>query len=162
MLPKDVRALRARQGGRPPHADHQAILGSNLLQIRAIDEIVETGKKKWGCSASASRPAPTTCAARSSSSPRHSGKGYQPASTTRTSRWRVVGTNKEPSTRDPHLSSLLTDTIDEVLDKSEVIVVDNAAPELATLTRTRPDQIILDLVIKTEERRFPRLSGIAG
>ena len=74
----------------------------------------------------------------------------------------MVGTNKEPSTRDPHLSSLLTDTIDEVLDKSEVIVVDNAAPELATLTRTRPDQIILDLVIKTEERRFPRLSGIAG
>jgi hypothetical protein len=49
------------------------------------------------------------------------------------------------------LSSLLTESVDEVLGASDVIVVGNAAPEFGdALTRTRPDHIILDLVrVKT-------------
>ena len=47
----------------------------------------------------------------------------------------------------PHLSSLLCDTIDEVIDRSEVIVVGNQSAEFAqALHRTRPDQIVIDLV----------------
>jgi len=43
-----------------------------------------------------------------------------------------------------------------VLDKSEVIVVGNGAPEFGdALTRTRPGQIILDLVrVKTPREQI--------
>jgi hypothetical protein len=45
----------------------------------------------------------------------------------------------------------LCESIDDVLDRSDVIVVGNAAPEFSdALARTRPDHIILDLVrVKT-------------
>ena len=47
----------------------------------------------------------------------------------------------------PHLSSLLCNTIDEVIDGSEVIVVGHQSPEFANaLTKTRADQIVIDLV----------------
>ena len=61
---------------------------------------------------------------------------------------RLVGANKEYIEKQiPHLSSLLCDTIDEVLDASQVIVVGNQAPEFCdALTRCRRDQIIIDLV----------------
>jgi GDP-mannose 6-dehydrogenase len=61
---------------------------------------------------------------------------------------RLVGANKEYIERQiPHLSSLLCETVDEVIERSEVIVVGNQSPEFAeALTRTRADQIIIDLV----------------
>ena len=61
---------------------------------------------------------------------------------------RLVGANKEYIEQQiPHLSSLLCETIDEVIDQSEVIVVGNKSPEFAeALTRTRADQIVIDLV----------------
>ena len=61
---------------------------------------------------------------------------------------RLVGANKDYIDRQiPHLSSLLCDTTDEVIDRSEVVVVGNQSPEFApALTRTRPDQIVIDLV----------------
>jgi GDP-mannose 6-dehydrogenase len=65
---------------------------------------------------------------------------------------RLVGANKDYINKQiPHLSSLLTESIDEVLDKSDVIVVGNLAPEFGeALKRTREDHIILDLVrVKT-------------
>lgn len=41
----------------------------------------------------------------------------------------------------------LCDSIDEVLEQSEVIVVGNGAPEFAdAMTRCRPDQTVIDLV----------------
>jgi GDP-mannose 6-dehydrogenase len=51
----------------------------------------------------------------------------------------------------------LCETIDEVLDHSEVIVVGNAAPEFAdALKRTRADQTIVDLVrVKTAREDIP-------
>lgn len=46
-----------------------------------------------------------------------------------------------------HLARLLCESVDELLDASDVIVVGNSAPEFAdALTRTRPSQIVLDLV----------------
>src|SRR5207302_5139835 len=61
---------------------------------------------------------------------------------------RLVGANKEYIEKQiPHLSSLLCDTIDEVINQSEVIVVGHQSPEFANaLTKTRADQIVIDLV----------------
>jgi GDP-mannose 6-dehydrogenase len=156
-LPKDVRALQYRA----KEVDLEmpvieAILGSNQLQIQhAIDEIVDTGKKKVGllgfsfkAGTDDLRESPIVILAEALL-----GKGYQLCIYDKNvSLARLVGANKEYINKQiPHLSSLLTETIDEVLDKSEVIVVGNAAPEFGdALTRARPDHIILDLIrVKT-------------
>jgi GDP-mannose 6-dehydrogenase len=71
---------------------------------------------------------------------------------------RLVGANKEYiDHRIPHLSSLLCPTIDEVLSHAEVIIVGNKAPEFVdALHRTRPDQIIIDLVrLSVDNSRVP-------
>jgi GDP-mannose 6-dehydrogenase len=156
-LPKDVRALQYR--AKEVDLDMpviQAILGSNQLQIQhAIDEIVDTGKKKVGllgfsfkAGTDDLRESPIVILAEALL-----GKGFQLCIYDKNvSLARLVGANKEYiNTQIPHLSSLLTESIDDVLDTSEVIVVGNAAPEFGeALTRTRPEQIILDLVrVKT-------------
>jgi len=58
-----------------------------------------------------------------------------------------VGANKEYiNTQIPHLSSLLSENIDDVIRNSEVIVVGNGSAEFAdALKETRPDQIVIDL-----------------
>ncbi len=156
-LPKDVRALQYR--AKEVDLDMpviQAILGSNQLQVRhAIDEIVDTGKKRVGllgfsfkAGTDDLRESPIVILAEALL-----GKGYQLCIYDKNvSIARLVGANKEYiNTQIPHLSSLLCDSIEEVLDRSDVIVVGNAAPEFSdALTRTRPDHIILDLVrVKT-------------
>ena len=77
---------------------------------------------------------------------------------------RLVGANKDYiNTQIPHLSSLLCDTIDEVIEGSDVIVVGNGSPEFAeALKRTRPDQIVIDLFrVKADPREIPaRYTGI--
>ncbi|PYR55379.1 MAG: GDP-mannose dehydrogenase, partial [Acidobacteria bacterium] len=59
-----------------------------------------------------------------------------------------VGVNKEYIEKQiPHLSSLLSDTIDDVINTSEVIVVGNSAPEFVdALKKCRAGQIVIDLV----------------
>ena len=61
---------------------------------------------------------------------------------------RLVGANKQYIEEQiPHLSSLLCDTIPEVIDGSDVIVVGNQAPEFTqAVAACRPDQIVIDLV----------------
>ena len=141
-LPKDVRAMQYR--AKEVDLDMpviQSILGSNQLQIQhAIDRSSRPARSGSACSASASRPAPTTCArARSSSSPKRcSARATSCASTTsNVSIARLVGANKDYINQQiPHLSSLLSESIDEVLDESDVIVVGNGSPEFAdALTR---------------------------
>jgi GDP-mannose 6-dehydrogenase len=77
---------------------------------------------------------------------------------------RLVGANKEYINRQiPHLSSLLRDTLQEVVDDSDVLIVGNAAPEFADALRgTRPDQTVIDLVrVKIDRREIPaRYEGI--
>ncbi len=151
-LPKDVRALQYR--AKEVDLDLpviQSILGSNQLQIQhAIDMVVETGRKKVGllgfsfkAGTDDLRESPIVILAESLL-----GKGYQLCIYDRNvSLARLVGANKEYiNTQIPHLSSLLCETIDEVLEKSDVIVVGNGAPEFAdALKRTRPDQAVIDL-----------------
>src|SRR3954462_15388191 len=162
-LPKDVRAMQYR--AKEVDLDMpviQAILGSNQLQIQhAIDEVVDTGKKRVGllgfsfkAGTDDLRESPIVILAEALL-----GKGFQLCIYDKNvSIARLVGANRDYiNTQIPHLSSLLTESIDEVLEKSDVIVVGNGAPEFSeALTRTRPDQIILDLVrVKTDRASIP-------
>ncbi len=152
-LPKDVRAMQYR--AKEVDLDMpviQAIMGSNQLQIQhAIDQIIETGQKRIGllgfsfkAGTDDLRESPIVILAEALL-----GKGYKLCIYDRNvSIARLVGANKEYiNTQIPHLSSLLCDTVDEVIDQSDVIVVGNASPEFAdALKRTRPDQVVIDLV----------------
>jgi GDP-mannose 6-dehydrogenase len=162
-LPKDVRAMQYRAKEVDLEMPViQSILASNQLQIRhALDEIVETGKKRVGllgfsfkAGTDDLRESPMVILAEALL-----GKGYQLCIYDRNvSLARLVGANKDYiNTQIPHLSSLLCDSIDEVLDRSEVVVVGNLAPEFGdALTRTRPDHIVLDLVrVKIGRDRIP-------
>ena len=152
-LPKDVRALQYCA------KDHdvdlpliQSILPSNRLQIqRALDEIIDTGRKKIGllgfsfkAGTDDLRESPIVILAEALL-----GKGLTLKIYDRNvSLARLVGSNKNYIEQQiPHLSSLLCPTIDGVVDASEVIVVGNQAPEFADgLSRCRDDQIVIDLV----------------
>jgi GDP-mannose 6-dehydrogenase len=161
-LPKDVRALQYRAKEVDLEIPViQSILGSNQRQIQlAIDEIIETGKKRVGllgfsfkAGTDDLRESPIVILAEALL-----GKGFRLCIYDKNvSIARLVGANKEYINEQiPHLSSLLCDTIEEVLDSSDVIVVGNAAPEFSeALTRTRPDQIVLDLVrVKTPREQI--------
>ncbi len=156
-LPKDVRALQYRAKEVDLELPViQAILGSNQMQVQhAVDEIVDTGRKRIGllgfsfkAGTDDLRESPMVILAESLL-----GKGYQLSIYDKNvSIARLVGANKSYINEQiPHLSSLLRDSVDDVVRDAEVIVVGNAAPEFSeALTRTRPDQIVLDLVrVKT-------------
>lgn len=162
-LPKDVRALQYRAKEVDLELPViQSILTSNQMQIRhALDLIVETGRKRVGllgfsfkAGTDDLRESPIVILAE-----QLLGKGYSLCIYDRNvSLARLVGANKEYIERQiPHLSSLLCDTIDEVIGASDVLVVGNHAPEFGeALTRTRPDQLVIDLVrVKTDLGRVP-------
>ena len=158
-LPKDVRALQYRAKEVDLEMPViQSILSSNHLQIQhAIDEIVDTGRKRVGllgfsfkAGTDDLRESPIVILAEALL-----GKGYSLCIYDRNvSIARLVGANKDYINQQiPHLSSLLTESLDEVLDTSEVIVVGNLAPEFGeALKKTRADQVILDLVRVTTPR----------
>jgi len=160
-LPKDVRALQYR--ARELDLDTpvlRAILPSNALQIeRAIDAVLETGRKQVGmlgfsfkANTDDLRESPLVILAEALL-----GKGiHLRIYDKNVSVSRLVGANKDYIERQiPHLSSLLCDSIAEVIDPSEVVIVGNQAAEfVAPVQRCRPDQIVIDLV------RLP-LSGAA-
>jgi GDP-mannose 6-dehydrogenase len=152
-LPKDVRALQYRA----KEVDLsmpliESLLESNQLQVRhALDQILETGCRQvglFGFSFKAGtddlRESPMVILAEALL-----GKGFSLAIYDRNvSLARLVGANKQYIEQQiPHLSRHLCDSLDDVIDKSEVIVVGNAAPEFAeAVTRCRPGQTVIDLV----------------
>jgi GDP-mannose 6-dehydrogenase len=152
-LPKDVRALQYR--AKEVDLDLpmiNSVLDSNHLQVQhAIDQIVDTGKKKvglFGFSFKAGtddlRESPMVILAEALL-----GKGYQLCIYDRNvSLARLVGANKQYINEQiPHLSQHLCDSLDEVIEQSEVIVIGNGSPEFSeAVTRCRPDQTIIDLV----------------
>src|SRR5947207_4896170 len=152
-LPKDVRALQYR--AKELDVDLpviQAILPSNRLQIQnALDQVLDTGRKRVGllgfsfkAGTDDLRESPLVILAEALL-----GKGLSLRIFDRNvSLARLVGANKEYIEQQiPHLSSLLCNTIDEVIDESEVVVVGNQSPEFAeAVTRCRADQIGIDLV----------------
>jgi GDP-mannose 6-dehydrogenase len=152
-LPKDVRALQYRAKEMDVAMPViESILGSNRLQIEhAIDMVVHSGHKRVGllgfsfkAGTDDLRESPIVILAEALL-----GKGYTLKIYDRNvSLARLVGANREYIEHQiPHLSSLLCETVDEVLDESDVIVVGNAAPEFAdAVTRCRPEQTVIDLV----------------
>src|ERR671913_1073854 len=134
-LPKDVRALQYRA----KEVDVElpvisSILPSNRLQIQhAFDQVMETEKQKIGllgfsfkAGTDDLRESPIVILAEALL-----GKGYQLCIYDKNvALARLVGANKEYiNTQIPHLSSLLCDSIADVIDRSDVIVVGNPAPE---------------------------------
>jgi GDP-mannose 6-dehydrogenase len=168
-LPKDVRAIQYRAKELDLEMPVlESILDSNQRQIQhAIEQIRDTGRKRVGllgfsfkAGTDDLRESPLVILAEALL-----GKGYQLRIFDRNvSLARLVGANREYITQQiPHLSSLLCETTDEVIDASEVVVVGNAAPEFAeALRRTRSDQIVIDLVrLKVDREAIPaRYEGI--
>jgi GDP-mannose 6-dehydrogenase len=152
-LPKDVRALQYRAKEMDVELPLiSQILPSNRQQIQnAIDQVLETGKKNVGllgfsfkAGTDDLRESPIVILAEALL-----GKGVALRIYDRNvSLAKLVGANKEYiENQIPHLSSLLCNTIDEVIERSEVVVVGNQSPEFAeALTRARADQIVIDLV----------------
>jgi GDP-mannose 6-dehydrogenase len=152
-LPKDVRALQYR--AKEVDVDLPVIsqiLPSNRLQIdHAFEEVMETGRKRIGllgfsfkAGTDDLRESPIVILAEALL-----GKGLSLRIYDRNvSLAQLVGANKDYiETQIPHLASLLCDTIEDVVDQSEVIVVGNQSPEFAqALARTTSEQIVIDLV----------------
>src|SRR5262245_61725432 len=152
-LPKDVRALqyRAKEVDLDLPVISQ-ILASNNLQIHhAFEQIIETGRKKIGLLGFSFKAgtddlgeSPIVILAE-----QLLGKGCELCIYDKNvSLAKLVGANKEYIEKQiPHLSSLLCTSIDEVIEKSDVLVVGNQSPEFAdAVTRARPNQIVIDLV----------------
>jgi GDP-mannose 6-dehydrogenase len=152
-LPKDVRALqyRAKEVDLDLPMISQ-ILPSNRRQIEyAVEQVLDTGKKRIGLlgfsfkdGTDDLRESPIVILAETLL-----GKGVSLCIYDKhVSLARLVGANKAYiETQIPHLSSLLCNTIDEVIDRSEVIVVGTQSPEFVdAVTRCRADQVIIDLV----------------
>src|SRR3954469_10157019 len=152
-LPKDVRALqyRAKQVDVDLPMISQ-ILPSNKGQIQqAFDQILDTGRKKIGllgfsfkAGTDDLRESPIVILAEALL-----GKGCTLRIYDRNvSLARLVGANKDYIDRQiPHLSSLLCDTIDDVVDDAEVVVIGNPSPEFTpAIEKCRPDQVVVDLV----------------
>jgi len=152
-LPKDVRALQYRAKELDVELPMlSSVLDSNQLQIHhALERIVDTGRKKVGllgfsfkAGTDDLRESPLVILAEALL-----GKGFELRIYDRNvSIARLVGANKQYIEEQiPHLSRHLCETLDEVIDRSEVIVIGNAAPEFSdAVTRCRPDQVVLDLV----------------
>jgi GDP-mannose 6-dehydrogenase len=152
-LPKDVRALQYR--AKEVDVDMPLIaqiLPSNKAQIQqALDQILDTGKKQIGmlgfsfkAGTDDLRESPIVILAEALLGKGVSLKIYDK----NVSMAKLVGANKNYIVQQiPHLSSLLCNTITEVIDGSEVIVVGNQAPEFVDAVKAcRQDQIVIDLV----------------
>jgi GDP-mannose 6-dehydrogenase len=152
-LPKDVRALQYRAKELDVELPLiSQILPSNRQQIQnALDQVLETGRRTVGllgfsfkAGTDDLRESPIVILAEALLGKGLSLKIYDK----NVSLAKLVGANKEYiETQIPHLSSLLCDTIEQVIDGSEVIVVGNQAPEFVEAVKTcRREQIIIDLV----------------
>lgn len=157
-LPKDLRAIvyRAKMldlalpvmNAILPSNEHQLEYGFNLIE--------ETGKKRIGilglsfkAGTDDLRESPVVSLVE-----KLIGKGYDLRIYDKNvSMARIVGANKRYIEQViPHISSLLTSDIDDLVDSAEVLVIGNNAPEFhQVLSQVRPDQQIIDLVRLSRE-----------
>lgn len=152
-LPKDIRALTYK--GRTMDLDLpllNAILQSNRMQMETgLSMIMELGRKKIGilgfsfkAGTDDLRESPMVNVIE-----RLLGKGYDLRVYDRNVNMaRLIGANRDYLLNlIPHISSLMVETIDEVLEHAEVIVIGNKAAEFdGIMDRVRPDQVVVDLV----------------
>ena len=152
-LPKDVRALEYR--ARELDLDLpllRAVMPSNRQHIQqAVEQIVESGRTRVGllglsfkAGTDDLRESPMVILAETLL-----GKGYDVRIFDRNVLMaRLTGANKAYIDEQiPHLAALMCGTPEALVAHAELIVVGNGAPEFAeALQKTRPDQLVLDLV----------------
>lgn len=152
-IPKDLRALLykgQREDLQLPLL--QSILKSNENQVkRGIDLIMRTRKKNigiFGFSFKAGtddlRESPTVELIETLL-----GKGYKISIYDKNvSIAKIFGANKQFIEQEiPHISSLMRSSMEEVLEKSEVLVIGNGSEEFRKIPElTRENQVIIDLV----------------
>ncbi len=157
-LPKDLRALlhhSHRQDVNPRVLD--AILESNQRQIEiAYDMVKATGSRRIGvlgfsfkAGTDDLRESPVVELIE-----RLIGKGYHVAIyDENVSLANLHGANRAYIEKEiPHVAQLMVGSIDAVLEKSEVVVIGNNAPEFKNvLSRLRENQVVIDLVRAVEE-----------
>jgi GDP-mannose 6-dehydrogenase len=158
-LPKDLRALLYRAKTLDVELPIlSAILPSNALQVeRALRSVIEAGNTKVGvlgfsfkAGTDDLRESPVVELAE-----RLIGKGYELRFYDDNVRLaRLHGANREYILkRIPHISRLMVDSVDEVLEHAGTIVIGNAAPEFRDVPRRlRGSQSIVDLVRVSGER----------
>jgi GDP-mannose 6-dehydrogenase len=152
-LPKDLKAILYHSR----HFDQdspvlEAILPSNLRQIdKAYQMVSQTKSKRVGVLGFSFKAGTDDLR----DSPmvelieRLIGKGYHLAVyDSNVSLANLYGANKAYIEQEiPHIASLMRDSIDAVLEDSEVIIIGNGAPEFSHIIgNVRPDQTIIDLV----------------
>lgn len=152
-LPKDLRAINYKAKELDVEVPVlSAILPSNRLQIeRAVEMVMRSGKKRVGvlgfsfkAGTDDLRESPMVTLIETLI-----GKGFELTIYDRdVSLARLVGANKEYIEREiPHISKLMRDTIDGVLNDSEIVIIGNQAAEFRGVAeRLRKDQQLIDLV----------------
>ena len=152
-LPKDVRALTYKARNLDLEVPLlNAILPSNERQVRnGIKMIVDKGKNRIGVLGFSFKAGTDDLR----ESPLVSviehllGKGYQLKLYDRNvSLAALTGANQDYIlNRIPHISRLMVDSLDEVLDFAETIVIGNSAPEFSAVpARLKAGQVVVDLV----------------
>jgi GDP-mannose 6-dehydrogenase len=151
-LPKDVRALlyaaRANDIESPLLT---SIIPSNVRQVqRALDKVVATGKKRIGVLGLAFkaktddlRESPLVTLVE-----QLIGKGYDVRVYDKNvSLAKLIGANREYIEQQlPHVASLLTDDLEQVLEHAEALVIGNGDEDATrALTLVRRDQPVIDL-----------------
>lgn len=159
-LPKDLRALRYKARSMEiatPLLD--AVAASNTNQIsRAFDLIARSGKRKIGmlglsfkAGTDDLRESPLVEIAE-----RLHGKGFDvriyDESVSYTA---LTGANLSyVSTHLPHLAGLLVDSLDDIGEHADILVVGNSDPNFQSVLRqARPDQMIVDFVRLDQDAR---------
>jgi GDP-mannose 6-dehydrogenase len=162
-LPKDVRAMvrKANElGVKSPVIE--SLMPSNLVQVnRAIQLIRDTGKRKVGVLGMSFKSGTDDL--------RESpiiqvvstliGKGYELCIYDRNISWEeLFGSNLGFLKHElPYAQRLKADTVDDLLARSDVLVVANGADEFREVPKKmRPDQVLIDLVRITDDPREAR------
>jgi len=151
-LPKDLRAITYRAKQTDVEVPMlSAVLESNRKHIEyAIEKITETGKKNIGFLGMSFKPGTDDLR----ESPAVTlmehliGKGYNLTIYDKNvSIARLIGSNKEYIEREiPHIAKLMSGSVDEVIEKSEVLVIGNNAKEYeSVLEKTDRSKPIIDL-----------------
>ena len=152
-LPKDLRAINYKAKELDTEVPVlSSILPSNRLQIeRAVNMVLKTGKKRVGvlgfsfkAGTDDLRESPMVTLIETLI-----GKGLRLAIYDRdVSLARLFGANKEYIEREiPHISQLMRESIDEVLDDAELIIIGNKASEFSAIaSKLKEDQVVIDLV----------------
>jgi GDP-mannose 6-dehydrogenase len=152
-LPKDVRAITYQSRRLDLELPvFNAILRSNEIHVeRALTLILQQGARQLGflgisfkAGTDDLRGSPVVELIE-----RLLGKGYDIRIYDRNvSVARLVGTNRDYVLNHiPHLSEILEESIETVLDHAKIIIIGNQDPEFARIPeRMRPNQIVVDLV----------------